>query len=1503
MPPTGPNTPEQLDLVQQMNKLLQDQNKILQQIAGTMGAQAQASQQLSQSNTEISDSASNAADKVNELNDAMKENTGGADGLAAAMGKQSQKTKESNDAMGGMIDTATKTVATLGVLSAGVSGLANAYEAAGATFKMFTGGLSVGIGIFKGATGVVGGFFSNLMQQAAAYRNKAAGEMHQANESLRKEFGDITSHQSKQIKAMASDLGGAQAALGAAGTSLHATIGNNAAILKEMTAIASEMGASYVSLSGDVFQARNEILLMRKGMNISADAFKNIASTAKAAGGTMQDALTETMVASSHLSKTFGVDVKIIGKNINEMAKDMASFGHLGPKALAATATYATKLGVSIGALKGTMDAFDTFESAAANAGKLAEAFGMNVDVMGMMNAENPAERMDMLRKSFEETGKSVSDLSRHELKMLSDSMGGMPIDEMKNALSMSTDEMGFGDFEDAAEEAAAKITPEQAMADVAASMDRLVQKVDELMGGPFSNFIKGFTLAIERSAEFRAIMGEVSAFLEEFFKLGKQVGVMFVDTFLKEGGAVRDMVRSIFGIEKIQAFTATVKLAFTEFFSLIKTDPKKAVENLFDKVFGAFKTWFGSGEQSKKLGMMLVNLVIGGFKMLAGLIPKIISAASGYIRDLTQGLKDFLASDKESATSIGAGISDSIKLAFESIKDALPELKDALIDLFLLLFEIAKPHLMKVVGVVIAAILVKTIVSSLLAVGVSGLIGGALKKMLGAISKMTTGSAPKDIVKSGKGASKGGSDAVKGIGGILEALRSITIKDILMGGLIMVALAVFASVSMYIFAKGLKKASGIMKTIKMSDMKKTLLGLMGAVLITIPLVLIGMQLGALGYGMPLAVLGMVAAAAMVFIGGVGLGYALQFINPIWGKLDTNTTLKTLGLMALTSLAMLPLIGAGMLVGGASAGILLVIAGMIAATALFTGAAAGLGWAFQEFIIPAWQGVDTLGALKAIGLMALVSIAMIPLIVGGALLGAIVVATLGGGLAIITAGFMLGTGVLRAASDEFPDAINYFSKAFSKVKLKPLGKAALALLGTVVITGTIAYFGAALAYMSPLLLGAYFGVQAGALFVKETRPYIQDMVDNLSKINIKNPKTFKEKMLAIGSLIAAVAQIADLGISAMSMATTASMFSDKGPEDMMKSISGFIGNVLDSMLTFITQLVTLASGFDEKSLKGAAAIAEILGAVGTLAGALMEPLQNVQANVGIIDIMKGDGASKQIETMAAGMGTILEALAKHVPKIIDALILSLAGVGDSKVFGEKAKGLKDIFEGILALMTVVKEMNGMGQKDNDGWFTGTSFDKTTITDMFKNVSSILASDELKNMLNDSVTLISGITGGADLLTKAESFSKILDAIVSVTEKLSSFGTFLSDGGMQGMSDAKYLLEHMISNWMMPSDIITMINDEAFYLADIMKDMDADIGAVDLRPQVSAILGYDGDRTFTIKPDAVNLTVRLQVKVDAEQLAVAIAKGNSDLDGFFQTTEKAQKADLDIPGGV
>ena len=53
----GPNTQDQLDIVNALNKALQDQNAILQKIAGALGGQAAASQQVK-----------DAQDKVTEHN-------------------------------------------------------------------------------------------------------------------------------------------------------------------------------------------------------------------------------------------------------------------------------------------------------------------------------------------------------------------------------------------------------------------------------------------------------------------------------------------------------------------------------------------------------------------------------------------------------------------------------------------------------------------------------------------------------------------------------------------------------------------------------------------------------------------------------------------------------------------------------------------------------------------------------------------------------------------------------------------------------------------------------------------------------------------------------------------------------------------------------------------------------------------------------------------------------------------------------------------------------------------------------------------------------------------------------------------------------------------------------------------------------------------------------------------------------------------------------------------
>ena len=153
--------------------------------------------------------------------------------------------------------------------------------------------------------------------------------MFEANQAVIDQFGNLDDTQGQFVKTMSSSLGEASSALKGAGNSLYAAIGNSAAILKEMTELAGDFGDSLVFLQDQIGGAVSELVLMKKGMGLTGEAMKNLGSLAQSSGGSLQDSLQEGMVASAHLSKQLGVDVKIIGKGLNALASDMETFGHL----------------------------------------------------------------------------------------------------------------------------------------------------------------------------------------------------------------------------------------------------------------------------------------------------------------------------------------------------------------------------------------------------------------------------------------------------------------------------------------------------------------------------------------------------------------------------------------------------------------------------------------------------------------------------------------------------------------------------------------------------------------------------------------------------------------------------------------------------------------------------------------------------------------------------------------------------------------------------------------------------------------------------------------------------------------------------------------------------------------------------------------------------------------------------------------------------------------------
>ena len=1504
----GPNTPEQLDIVQQMNKMLQEQVKILQQISGAMGAQAGAAQQMSAANKEVGDTSKTAADQTRDLNEAIKENTGGAGGLADAMGRSSKQTKEFGETSKKAAKTAGIATAALGALAAAQSGIAEATAAAQGAWNLFTGGLSAGFGIIKGAIGVVGGFFSGLMGAAADYMNGAGREMFEANQEIIESFGNLDESQGKFVKSMTKDLGDAQKALGGAGNSLWASIGNSAAVLKEMTAIAKDFGNDLVAMQDQIAGATGELLIMRKGMDLSADAMKNLASTTKASGGDLSDTLRDGMVASAHLSKSFGVDVKIIGKGLSEMAGDMENFGHLGVKEMAAVATYSAKLGVEIKDLQGLMGAFDTFEDAAANAGKLAEAFGMNVDAMAMMNEENPAKRMDMLRESLAETGRSFEDLSRHEKKLMAQT-AGMDMKSLQNAMSVDVDEMGFGDFEDAAEEAAQKMTPEEAMQDVAKSIKKMSHAMTQMANGPLANFMNGFMQVIERSPEFRSLMKQIGKWLKEFFKAGREVGKMFLEFLRGPGSGVLDTLKSIFDLKRIKEFLGTVKEAFGEFFKLLATDPKKAVENLFDKIFGAFKKWFSSGPSTKSMGEMLKNLLIAGLKMVAGLAPKIIKTAAKFIADFAKSLGEFLNNDKGVTGAVGDGLGGAFMEAFDAIKDAIiNDLGPALMDLFTVLFKKFGPPIIGILSAIWTVIFVKSLVSGLLsaAAGAAVKVGiELLAQKLGGMMGKAGGASPKDEKKSKKAAGSTKSMAA-GLNDMLKEIAKISKKDIFKAGINLMLMAASLIPAMVVFAMGMVMVSMVLSMVPFLMLMQGIIGLMGAVMATT------MMIGALWIYDKVAkgkegkmVVNMLKMAGLFLIGGVALGLAMILVAKVWSGVDMLGVLKATVAMTMMAIAasimLVPLIIVGYLITAQLPIVLYGLAGMVGLYLLSLALAPA-----AMLFAAAWSGVDALGLIGGLFKLNAMVMSLIPMIAVIAVLGAMLSAFLAPTL-LGVAGLFILTWALGVGAPTFAEAAGRIITAFDEIDLLKFvaSAAALGLLAMTVLGITMA--GVLLAAMSPLMLVAIIGLKAADWFIWGAAGAIGNMVSEIVKIPIDDPDKVTKKIDLIGKIVKIVGTLADLGLKAAKMSIVASLFSGKDPADMMTSISGFVGDIIDHLIRLVGDLVKAAQslGADPKTLKGAEAVAGMIGAVAQLAGALIGPLTSLESDGGSF-LGFGESMGDKLRAVATAMGDILDALKeKLVGK--NGMIVSLLAVFDNPILKKekpetlkaRADTLKSLFGALLALINSMAKLQEFEQEDT-AWFSDNSKSAAEVLGaLFVEVQKILRMPSLAGVIRAAVDLTKIIKA-----EDAETVKKSSDALKAVMEGMKGvifaagdIGTFFgsitdpSSGGW-ALWNLKTTLDEMEQLEYLPSQVIPRIVDEAIKIAAGMKKMEADFEMVDLKPQLEGIMGFDGEHKITISPEAVNLTVKLQVAIDAEDLAKTMHKANkTKFDGYFKTTEK------------
>jgi hypothetical protein len=636
----------QLSVLTEMKKVLGELPGMFEKLGTSIGGQSDPLRQLTDSMEEATDTK-----KVKDMDNALKELSEGLSKAGKNSGKYSQ-------AMKGLAVAGAAATGAFRGFTQGLSG----------TFSMIGSLTSSVFNLAKAGVGALMASWEGLV--GVAYSLRDAGDaVAKKFEALKKDFGSLASNEGKAVIDAFKELRSAGGFAAQTGIGLRMAFGGEfAAGLEQVASVAREMGTSFGQLKEAFVQNATALVIMNQGLGLTGEALAGLALQARSSGESMTTALTETTQMVMHLEKQFGVDGKLISKNLDHMAKNMTKFGHMSREQLTATATYATKLGISIESLGATFDKFENFEDAATGAAKMSEAFGMNVDAMAMMNAESPAEQMDMMRQAFNETGKSLDDMSRSEKAYLEE-LTGLKGDELYKAFDPANADIGFDDMLDAANEAADKVSPEEAMLQAAEKIERSFDRLAEKSKGFFDAFTKGFLKGATHGTMMNNPLKKLSESLDKVYKIGYKLGT----ALFGKGGAF-----SASNTDLIHAFNDVLDNVVT-FFESLSTEIQAlaggdiTVAEFFTNM-GKHIDGFLQDDAFQDLGAIIVEALSDGIQYVMKELPGIFDM-------LTQTIDDVLTGKTGPFTGFDAlggkdsPINSALTKAFAGIADLWPKL------------------------------------------------------------------------------------------------------------------------------------------------------------------------------------------------------------------------------------------------------------------------------------------------------------------------------------------------------------------------------------------------------------------------------------------------------------------------------------------------------------------------------------------------------------------------------------------------------------------------------------------------------------------------------------------------------------------------------------------------------------------------------------------------------------------------------------------------------------
>jgi len=556
-------------------------------------------------------------------------------------------------------------------------------------------------------------------------------ELAEAINNMRKEFGALSGPTNSAIMGTAKAMGN----LKLAGTSVVRVFGNKADRLKLLTELYAQSGSNLRSFEKEILSTNGAAIALQKGLGLTAENMESFAARAKSTGQPITKMLINVTKQADQMGKAFGLDAKIISKEMGKAAQDFKNFGNVSEKQLAVAVTYAEKLGIKLDKIAGTMDAFGTFDDAADNVSKLNEAFGTNIDAMEILQAQSPEEKMEILRREMRKAGVEGEKLNAAQRKLIAGAAG---MDDQTSIAAFSTKNYGIAlkDIKKEGDKAEKKtLTQAEAINKLADGMERMLKSGESgLTGGKglLGAFLNGISRGIQMHPAWIDMMKNIRMTIFEVFSAGIKVGKAFVDMF---PGILKmiQAITKIFDPLKVKALMASVTQIFSDFFSDL-TDPTKkgSVRALMTRLQKVFFNFFDKkSPEGAQLLEGFYNFRDAIVRIFSELAVYVVQELSKVIREITEWIKN----PKMPKVNASAAW---MKPLLEVFKEGRDKLVPALIDMFDVLWEKISPKLQKaaekampiILGAAFAPAVLKGVLTSV-AFGLSNAVAGMLKDII----------------------------------------------------------------------------------------------------------------------------------------------------------------------------------------------------------------------------------------------------------------------------------------------------------------------------------------------------------------------------------------------------------------------------------------------------------------------------------------------------------------------------------------------------------------------------------------------------------------------------------------------------------------------------------------------------------------------------------------------------------------------------------------------------